>query len=97
MFQARTEGQDDPFAALYLEYLDQELDLIQPLLNPQRQVGQLHFGGGSPTKYTPRSGAVLQVLGTPTQDVFFTSYDNESLGFDTNPLPTTRASIRRAP
>ena len=44
---------------------------------------------GSTTASVDRSGASLQVLGTPTQDVFFTSYDNESLGFDTNPLPTT--------
>ena len=36
-----------------------------------------------------RSGAAIQVLGTPTLPVFFTSYTDQSLGIDTNPLETT--------
>lgn len=33
--------------------------------------------------------AALQVLGTPTQSVVFTSFDDESFGIDSNPIPTT--------
>ena len=36
-----------------------------------------------------RSGAAIQVLGTPTLPVYFTSYTDETLGIDTNPLTTT--------
>ncbi|MFN9626573.1 MAG: matrixin family metalloprotease, partial [Planctomycetota bacterium] len=36
-----------------------------------------------------RSGAAIQVLGTPTLPVYFTSYTDQSLGTDTNPLDTT--------
>lgn len=36
-----------------------------------------------------RSGAAIQVLGTPTLPVYFTSYTDQSLGIDTNPLETT--------
>lgn len=38
-----------------------------------------------------RSLAALQVLGTPDRQVIFTSYQDESVGVDTNPLPTTPA------
>ncbi|QEG01722.1 hypothetical protein Mal15_58010 [Stieleria maiorica] len=52
---------------------------------------------GSETVDEDRSLAALQILGTPviagetggTGEVFFTSWDDESLGVDTNPLPTT--------
>ena len=37
---------------------------------------------------TDASYSSIQVLGTPTQPVFFTSYDDQSLGVDTNPIIT---------
>ncbi|MFN7733663.1 MAG: tandem-95 repeat protein [Pirellula sp.] len=53
----------------------------------------LKFGGsrilvGSIDSTTNRSGAAIQVLGTPTTPVYFTSYFDQSLGIDTNPLVT---------
>ncbi len=42
---------------------------------------------GSSAPAVDRSGGALQVLGTPTTSVFFTSYDDETLGTDTDPLP----------
>jgi oxygen-independent coproporphyrinogen-3 oxidase len=33
----------------YLNYLEKEMSLMQPLLNPRRKVTQMHFGGGTPT------------------------------------------------
>lgn len=54
----------------------------------------LKFGGsrvlvGSVDSTTNRSGAAIQVLGTPTTPVYFTSYFDQSLGIDTNPLITS--------
>jgi oxygen-independent coproporphyrinogen-3 oxidase len=36
-------------SAAYLNYLEKEMSLMQPLLNPRRKVTQMHFGGGTPT------------------------------------------------
>ncbi|HON07289.1 MAG TPA: oxygen-independent coproporphyrinogen III oxidase, partial [Verrucomicrobiota bacterium] len=36
-------------SSTYINYLEKELDIIAPLLNPKRKVVQLHLGGGSPT------------------------------------------------
>jgi hypothetical protein len=46
---------------------------------------------GSTSATVDRSGGALQVLGTPTQSVYFTSYDDATIGRDNNPdtiLPT---------
>ncbi|MFI5335727.1 MAG: radical SAM protein, partial [Opitutales bacterium] len=40
-------------AAEYVGLLLRELELTAPLLNPQRPVTQLHFGGGTPTFLPP--------------------------------------------
>lgn len=37
----------------YIDYLGREVAKMTPLLNPARQVVQLHFGGGSPTFLRP--------------------------------------------
>jgi oxygen-independent coproporphyrinogen-3 oxidase len=37
----------------YVKYLEREMDLLKPLLNPKRKVVQLHFGGGTPTFSLP--------------------------------------------
>ena len=44
---------------------------------------------GSEISTTDRGGASIQVLGTPTRSVYFTSYLDESLGRDTSSLKTT--------
>ncbi|MEZ6101434.1 MAG: NF038122 family metalloprotease [Pirellulaceae bacterium] len=44
-------------------------------------------GSSSPT--LDRSGATLQVLGTPSRNVYFTSRDDESIGADTSTSVTT--------
>jgi oxygen-independent coproporphyrinogen III oxidase len=40
-------------SAVYLEYLQKELALMAPWLNPDRQVVQFHLGGGTPTFLLP--------------------------------------------
>lgn len=57
----------------------------------------LKFGGsrilvGSNDSTTDRSSSAIQVLGTPTNPVFFTSFSDESLGRDNNPLTTIPAA-----
>ena len=44
---------------------------------------------GSNDSTTDRSNAAIQVLGTPEFPVYMTSYADQSLGVDTNPLVTT--------
>ena len=56
----------------------------------------LKFGGskilvGSNDSTTDRSSSAIQVLGLPNNPVYFTSYQDESLGADTNPLTTVSA------
>ena len=43
---------DKTQAERYLDYLFKEIDLQAKLLNPNHQVSQLHFGGGTPTFLT---------------------------------------------
>ena len=44
---------------------------------------------GSESVDEDRSLASIQVLGTPEASVIFTSYDDESVGLDTNPIDTS--------
>ncbi len=44
---------------------------------------------GSSSPEVDRSKAGIQILGTPVQQVFFTSYNDESIGTDTNPSLVT--------
>ncbi len=37
----------------YLDYLEKEVDLTKNLIDPDRQVIQLHWGGGTPTHLSP--------------------------------------------
>ena len=43
---------------------------------------------GSTSASVDRSGAAMQVLGTPDLPVYFTSFNDDSIGVDNNPLPT---------
>ena len=53
------------------------------------KMGRSAIGIGSTTSSGDRSQASLQVLGTPERSVLFTSYTDESLGIDTDSLPST--------
>ena len=54
-------------SAHYLKYLEKELNLVTPWINPKRKVGQLHFGGGTPTFLLPEE---IRVLGRMIRDRF---------------------------
>ncbi len=50
--------------AVYLDYIEKELDQMVAVLNPNRTVVQIHLGGGTPTFLTPdelrRLGAMIR-------------------------------------
>jgi len=50
---------DQKQSGTYLEYLHKEMKQMVSVLNPDRQVAQLHFGGGTPTFLTPQE--ILQL------------------------------------
>jgi large repetitive protein len=61
----------------------------------QMRRSQISVGSTAPSVSSDRSGGALQVLGTPTDNVYFTSYNengNGSIGLDQNPLSTTPAA-----
>ena len=49
------------------------------------------IGVGSSTPSVDRSQSALQILGVPDNNVIFTSINDETIGTDNNPLPTTAA------
>ncbi len=65
----------------------------------QLRRAQINAGSTNPAIASDRSGGALQILGTPTQSVYFTSYNEEktlapantNIGFDSNPFTTTPA------
>lgn len=65
---------DQDRANPYLDYVEGELALLAPRLNPQRPVTQLHFGGGTPTFLSP---AQLRRLGAMLRERFRFSDDAE--------------------
>jgi oxygen-independent coproporphyrinogen-3 oxidase len=44
---------DHTAAQKYISYLDREIKLIKPTLDPRRHVVQIHLGGGTPTYFQP--------------------------------------------
>jgi oxygen-independent coproporphyrinogen III oxidase len=60
-------------SAGYIDYLDREITLMAGMLNPARQVVQLHFGGGTPTFLKPdeirRLGRIIRSRFTYAGDI----------------------------
>ncbi len=46
-------SRNDRVTIPYLQALDQELELVSQYLEPEREVSQLHWGGGTPTYLAP--------------------------------------------
>ncbi|MCE0523820.1 MAG: oxygen-independent coproporphyrinogen III oxidase [Methylacidiphilales bacterium] len=57
----------------YLDYLHREITLMAKVINPDRKVAQLHFGGGTPTFLAPdeirRLGQFIRSHFTYAQDI----------------------------
>jgi oxygen-independent coproporphyrinogen-3 oxidase len=76
-------------SATYIEYLRREMTLVRPLLNPNRKVVQLHFGGGSPTFSPPDH---LRRLGELIHSQFTFAPDAEA-GVEIDPRRLTREHL----
>jgi oxygen-independent coproporphyrinogen-3 oxidase len=73
-------------SATYVEFLGKEMALVQPWLHPERQVVQLHFGGGTPTFSHPDH---LRALGERIHAHFRLAPDVEA-GVEIDPRRLTR-------
>lgn len=80
---------DQKASGRYLEYLKKELDLVGRMLNPRRQVVQLHFGGGTPTFLTP---AEIRELGEEIRRRFQLAPDAEA-GVEIDPRRLEREHL----
>jgi len=70
----------------YLAYLEREMDLMKPLIDPRRKATQLHFGGGTPTFSKPDE---IRRLGEMIRSRFAFSPDIEA-GVEVDPRRLTR-------
>jgi oxygen-independent coproporphyrinogen-3 oxidase len=77
-------------AAEYVSHLDREMALMQPLLNPDRRVAQMHFGGGTPTFLPPE---VIRRLGGAIHSRFGFRDDSEN-SVEVDPRRITRDHVR---
>src|SRR4051812_12883588 len=76
-------------SAIYLKYIEKELDLMGRRLNPKRQAVQLHLGGGTPTFLLPEE---IRALGRLIQSRFAMSPDFEA-GVEVDPRRLSREHI----
>lgn len=73
----------------YVRYLKKEIDMIRPYLLPERRVGQLHWGGGTPTHLDPDE--ITDLIGYVNKS-FNISPDVEA-GCEIDPRGLTRAHL----
>ncbi len=76
-------------AARYLDYLERELELVASHLPERPRISQYHWGGGTPTYFTP---AQLRKLHEKVADRFEILPDAE-LAIEVDPRVTTREHI----
>lgn len=80
---------DQNAANIYLDYLEKEIELTRRLINPGREVVQVHFGGGTPTFLDPSQ---LRRLGEMIQRAFRIAPDAEC-GVEIDPRHLTWAQV----
>jgi oxygen-independent coproporphyrinogen-3 oxidase len=74
----------------YLEHLKQEIERVSRFVSPERQVVQLHWGGGTPTYLSP---AQIEELCGFITDHFRFAPDAE-VGLEVDPRVTTEEQVR---
>lgn len=75
---------------LYLDYLEEEMNQILPLIHPKSEVVQVHFGGGTPTFLRPEQ---LRRLGKLIHDRFKLTEATE-FGVEIDPRRCSREHIQ---
>ena len=74
----------------YVQYLKKEMELLSPFVNNQRKVGQLHFGGGTPTFLAPKE---LRTLGEAIHSHFKLA-DHYEAGVEIDPRGVTQDHVK---
>lgn len=77
-------------SAAYVEYLKKEVGLMAPRLHPGRRVGQMHFGGGTPTFLLPEE---IRAVGRLIRDHFPMGPHPEA-GVEIDPRGVTREHLQ---
>lgn len=72
-------------SAVYLDYLKKEIAQTASMVNPERKVVQLHWGGGTPTFLQPSE---IRELGTAIRD-YFPYSDSLEAGVEIDPRRAT--------
>lgn len=70
----------------YLRYLLKEIDMLAPRIGKEREVVQIHWGGGTPTYLTP---AQIRLLGSRIRERFHVSDASEN-SVEVDPRDLTR-------
>ncbi len=76
-------------SALYLQYLDKEMEQMSARINPERKVVQLHWGGGTPTFLLPNE---IRFLGQSIRKHFDLAPEIEA-GVEIDPRRLTREHV----
>lgn len=76
-------------SARYLSYVEREMDMVAKAIHPERQVTQIHLGGGTPTFLQPDE---LRSLGRMMRAKFNVAADVES-GVEIDPRTVTPEHI----
>ena len=73
----------------YLGYLRREIDLLGSLVNERRRVVQMHWGGGTPTYYSPEQMRWLQAMVLEN----FELTDGAEVAIEIDPRVTSTAHV----
>ena len=76
-------------AGKYLDYLERELELLSQQLPGRRQLDQYHWGGGTPTYYSPEEMVRLQATVRGHFDILPTA----EVAVEVDPRVTTREHV----
>ena len=80
-----------PVAEKYMEYLHREIDLLAAKLPDRRTLVQMHWGGGTPTYFSPDQLETL--FGHITK--YFDFADGAELAIEVDPRVTTKDHLER--
>ncbi|UXI66575.1 oxygen-independent coproporphyrinogen III oxidase [Tahibacter amnicola] len=75
----------------YLASLEREIALTAPLFDPDREVIQLHFGGGTPNFLSP--GQLRAVVGTLQRQFHFSTAEDRDISIELDPRHVTPDEI----
>ena len=78
--------------AKYMDYLYREIDRVATAFHPEREIIQIHWGGGTPTYLSP---AQIEALGTRLRARFNVAADAE-ISIEADPRGLTEAHVAAA-